>query len=422
MQRPPPPDYLRRSTVRGQLEPPDPHSAKGWRYIQTTDTVNQLKVLLPPGTASMYEQLLKLEDYELCKGSSLSWERILEIRHLKDRMIRKCQRLVKTSPERPSGESISLSFQTIVAPADFRLKEMEKWFLDQHARTQQKRHERGASAPCKCSKCLSPTSQPDAWQPSNPKSVVDPSSQRKPESRKLYPRPRNPSQPISPSRIEKSESIPVQNSSAITPLAARSAVASPPPLPHLLRIRDLETGFDKSDDPQRIGTLPRNEPPEPDSESERESPERVEPAFAVVANGELRRRPSCIKRSSTNFKRVSWADTPDLEAQVSKYTSIAREVQASGLKWEEIRDTYVEQMLGLEALHQQVGESIEHLRSESEHLKRTDEAIKTQKEMLYATFQDFERKQIQFQAKVQQVLNDADHALSLATAKQLTTT
>lgn len=37
-------DYLRSSPVRGQLEPYDPRTAKGWRYIQTTDTLDQLKV------------------------------------------------------------------------------------------------------------------------------------------------------------------------------------------------------------------------------------------------------------------------------------------------------------------------------------------------------------------------------------------
>lgn len=37
-------EYLRLSPVRGQLEPYDPKSPMGWRYIQTTDTLNELKV------------------------------------------------------------------------------------------------------------------------------------------------------------------------------------------------------------------------------------------------------------------------------------------------------------------------------------------------------------------------------------------
>ncbi|KAG6890434.1 hypothetical protein C0995_008788 [Termitomyces sp. Mi166 len=416
MQRGPHPDHLRRSSVRGQLEPHDSRTAKGWRYIQTTDTPNQLKVLLPPGTASMYEQLLKLEDHELRKGSSLSWERILEIRHLKDRMIRKCQRLAKAPPTRPSREAVGLSFQTIVAPSDFRLKEMERWFLEQHARAQQKRHEKGSSAPCKCSKCLGSLSNQG-----NPPHLNK--FQPGTTTNQLYQRPIYPSQPtIVPSPIERSVSLPHRSKSATTatPPSPRM-VASPPPLPHLLRIRDFDTGFDRSDDPQRIVSLSSKTPENPKSfDSESDPPKPTEPSSAV-SNDQVRRRPSCIKRSNTS-KRVSWADNPDLDAQVSRYAAVAREVQASGLKWEEIRDTYMEQMLGLEALHQQVGESLEHLRSESEHLKRADETIKCQREMLRASFEEFERKQLRFQAKgetVQEALNDADHVLSIATSKEV---
>lgn len=39
-------DYLRSSPVRGQLEPHDPKTTKGWRYIQTTDTLDELKASL----------------------------------------------------------------------------------------------------------------------------------------------------------------------------------------------------------------------------------------------------------------------------------------------------------------------------------------------------------------------------------------
>lgn len=37
-------NYLQLSPVRGQLESYDPKSPTGWRYIQTTDTLNELKV------------------------------------------------------------------------------------------------------------------------------------------------------------------------------------------------------------------------------------------------------------------------------------------------------------------------------------------------------------------------------------------
>ncbi|OJA16257.1 hypothetical protein AZE42_00160 [Rhizopogon vesiculosus] len=122
----PPLDYLQVSPVRGQLEPSDETTKKsGWRLIQCTDTPNELKVLLPPRTAHLYAQLLKAEAFELAKKQKASWNRILEIRHLKDRMIRKCQRLAHSySANKPPPRT---PFLSIHAPADFRLKEMEKW-------------------------------------------------------------------------------------------------------------------------------------------------------------------------------------------------------------------------------------------------------------------------------------------------------
>ncbi|KAG5352264.1 hypothetical protein C0989_003012 [Termitomyces sp. Mn162] len=399
-----PPSHLCRSSVRGQLEPQDSRTAKGWRYIQTTDTPNQLKVLLPPGTASMYEQLLKLENYELRKGSSLSWERILEIRHLKDRMIRKCQRLAKVPLMRPAGEAIDLSFLTIVAPSDFRLKEMEGWFLDQHARVQQKRREKVSSTPCKCTKCLASlanqegSSQVNKVKASGTTNQSDPPPQRKVELHQQ--RPRYPSHStVVPSLIGKSVSIPYRNDSTATstPPFPR-VVTSPPPLPHLLRIRDLDTGFDRSDDPQRIVSLPNKTLTKPElSNAEPELPKPTE-SSSTVSNSQVRRRPSCIKRSNTT-KRVSWVDDQDLDAQVFRYASVTREIQVPGLKWEKLRDIYTEQMLGLETLHRQVEESLEHLRSESEHLRRADEILKSQRETLRATFEEFEQQQLRFQAK-----------------------
>ncbi|KAG6885571.1 hypothetical protein C0993_012573 [Termitomyces sp. T159_Od127] len=332
MQRPPLTDHMHGSPVRGQLEPHDSRTAKGWRYIQTTDTPNQLKVLLPPGIAYMYEQLLKLEDYELRKGSSLSWERILEIRHLKDRMIRKCQRLAKSPLTRSSGVAVGLSFQTIVAPSDFRLREMERWFLDQHARAQQKQHEKGSSTPCKCSKCLeSLANQKGSLQVNKLKSNTTANKTNPPPQPKLEldKRPRYPFQPTAvPSLIEKSAPLPHQNKPTTTVIpSSPRRVTSPPPLPHLLRIRDLDTGFDQSDDPQRIVSVPTKTISKVESDSE---PETFKPTeLDSVSEHRVRRRPSCLKRSSAS-KRVSWADNLDVE--VSRYASAVREVQASGVK------------------------------------------------------------------------------------------
>ncbi|KAF8560321.1 hypothetical protein OG21DRAFT_1502631 [Imleria badia] len=122
----PPLDYLQPSPVRGQLEPHDELTDKsGCHFLQCTDTPNELKVLLPPRTAQIYALLLKAELVELEKQRDASWERILDIRRLKDRMIRKCQRLAKAYSASNPGTRIP--FLTLHAPPDFRVKEIEKW-------------------------------------------------------------------------------------------------------------------------------------------------------------------------------------------------------------------------------------------------------------------------------------------------------
>ncbi|KAI6162157.1 hypothetical protein EDD17DRAFT_1819415 [Pisolithus thermaeus] len=125
-------DYLQASPVRGQLEPRDEVTNKpGWRFLQCTDTPNELKsmlvlkVLLPPRTAQFYAVLLKAELNELAKKRDASWDRIVDIRRLKDRMIRKCQRLAQTYSG--DNQAARVPFRTLHAPPDFRLKEMEKW-------------------------------------------------------------------------------------------------------------------------------------------------------------------------------------------------------------------------------------------------------------------------------------------------------
>ncbi|KAG1749949.1 uncharacterized protein EDB91DRAFT_1235380 [Suillus paluster] len=96
----PPLDYLHVSPVRGQLEPSDEVTKKtGWRFLQCTDTPNELKVLLPPRTAQLH--------LKLAKKHNASWEH---------RMIRKCQRLAH-----------SYSASKPPAKVPFLLKEMEKW-------------------------------------------------------------------------------------------------------------------------------------------------------------------------------------------------------------------------------------------------------------------------------------------------------
>ncbi|KAI9509072.1 hypothetical protein F5148DRAFT_1190152 [Russula earlei] len=123
--------YFQTSPVRGQLEPYEPKSRVGWRYLQCTDTPNELKVLLPPKTSQLYSQLLQSESAELEKGRAADWDRIVYIRRLKDRMIRKCQRLARMTH---TPGTVSAAFRIVHAPPDFRLKEMERWLRDQELR------------------------------------------------------------------------------------------------------------------------------------------------------------------------------------------------------------------------------------------------------------------------------------------------
>lgn len=107
--------YFQPSPVRGQLEPPNATTRPGWRYLQCTDTPNELRgkqvlmvplpttdprpsVLLPPRASQVYAYLLSQEQVELSKGAEASWERLMHIRHLKDRMISERPRLSRIIP------------------------------------------------------------------------------------------------------------------------------------------------------------------------------------------------------------------------------------------------------------------------------------------------------------------------------------
>jgi len=59
----------------------------------------------------------------------------------------------------------------------------------------------------------------------------------------------------------------------------------------------------------------------------------------------------------------------------------------------------LEQVTGLDALHDQVIQGIDNLRIESEHLERVEKAIVQQREALRSTFQNLEQKQSLLQSK-----------------------
>lgn len=208
----------------------------------------------------------------------------MEIRHLKDRMVRKCKKLTKTTLpiSKRSSRDDSFSFQTFIAPADFRVKEMEKWFWNQQQRA------------------LSLPRRPTVSS-GNPISALDPSSTKL--------------------RINRSLTNPEQSTKQKPPVLheATHGILSPPPLPVLLLSHREEYGLD--DPVQQVAEHPdaQDQQPNPAESSSRPS---------------LQRRPSCIKRNSlTEFKTVSWADNQEWGAQVDNYAAAAREAQASGERY-----------------------------------------------------------------------------------------
>ena len=204
----------------------------------------------------------------------------MEIRHLKDRMVRKCKKLAKTTfPISKKSSRDGFSFQTFIAPPDFRVKEMEKWFRDQQQRA------------------LSLPRRPTVSSGNPTTSALEPSSI------KLLP-------------IRRSLTNPEQSTKQKPPMLheATHGILSPPPLPVLLLSHREEYGL--------------NDPTShPDTQDQ-------QPNAAESSSRPLRRRPSCIKRNSlTEFKTVSWADNQEWDSQVDNYAAAAREAQASGERY-----------------------------------------------------------------------------------------
>jgi hypothetical protein len=243
---------------------------------------------------------------------------------------------------------------------------MEKWFRDQQQRA------------------LSLPRRPTVSSGNPTTSALEPSLTKSPIRRSLT----NPEQ-------STKQNPPV-------PLEATLGILSPPPLPVLLLSHREEYGL--NDPVQQVASHPDTQDQLPNA--------------AESSSRPLRRRPSCIKRNSlTEFKTVSWADNQEWDSQVDNYAAAAREAQASG-KWDQVRVLYLEQITGLENLHIQVKEGLEHLRSETDHLQRIDEMIRKQRSILDVTFQEFEQKQTLLQEKVQEVLTEANDALIRNSAKR----
>lgn len=233
----------------------------------------------------------------------------MEIRHLKDRMIRKCKKLAKTTlpMSKRSSRDDSFSFQTFIAPTDFRVKEMEKWFRDQQQRT--------LSLPRRPTVPSSiPTSVPGPSSTKLPihRSLTNPeqsTKQKLPVLHKAIP----PTQPFHLVQVERKSPAPA---AAPTDPSLVAGIMSPPPLPVLLLSHRGEYGLDAS--VQQLAS-------HPDAQNQQLN------AADSSSRPSSQRPPSCIKRNSlSEFKTVSWADNQEWDAQVDNYAAAAREAQASG--------------------------------------------------------------------------------------------
>ena len=350
------------------------------------------QVLLPPKTAHLYSQLLQHEISELERGRRADWDRIVHIRHLKDRMIRKCQRLSRMAH---TPGTVPAAFRIVHAPPDFRLKEMERWLRDQEPRGKSSKEARRQPS-VETINTQSQTShppyahaQPSSRPPRAPRAPRAPTSsasaQRASSSRVPATLKRQGSgstgssnyvgsrtstdslrqgltahvQPLpsmhpflSPVAEEQPESPPPVNvlpnpfgntpqlgvgeSAFTSPEAARAAVVSPDPLPHLYRPPSLHAPMAEmagvmmgQQEPVMVPPLPQiNAEPFPPEPVPMGMPEPVlDPGQLLAGQSRplLRRRSSLRQgRSSANGtpKVVSWAMDRDWADHLTKFDHV----------------------------------------------------------------------------------------------------
>ncbi|KZT72844.1 hypothetical protein DAEQUDRAFT_722457 [Daedalea quercina L-15889] len=469
-------NYFQQSPVRGQLEHPDGQYARsGWRYLQCTDTPNELRVLLPPRTALIYSHLLRAEIIELRKDRDAAWDRILQIRHLKDRMIRKCQRLAKESA--PTGKPTPRSmFFTVHAPPDFRLKEMERWFREQGAHFGSDVAQGHSRTPYCCNKCMPsahvnqgslsrrPSVQAYRHAPSDRAPMRRVDSMTHTTSTLLNPSPppagqyqrrqppqaykavgrvpavvRNPDH-VSPPRktMERKRSAGSDVSTGTRSL--RLNAKSPDPLPIPFRMHDPNEEPALVDSPDSLQEELLSTSPEPE-------PAAFEPQVPVL-NGQLPtiheasegqgsvvgedaqrplpRRRSSLKRAgsisrlsvASQTKSVAWAMDRDWIEQMSLYMKTANEAEVLGHELEGLRTDYHKEVEAMRRMCRNVSEASERIRLEMEKLHRDEEAVRKQEDRLLHTIGQLERKETQFRDKVISVLEETKRVVHLCDKKR----
>jgi len=236
----------------------------------------------------------------------------MEIRHLKDRMVRKCKKLAKTTfpVSKRSSRDNSFAFQTFIAPADFRVREMEKWFREQQQRLPRR--------PTASSGIPTSASGPSTVKYPIQRSFTNPEQSTKQKTPVLHKAMPSTMQSFRLLQVERRPSAPA---AASTGPSLLTGIMSPPPLPVLLLSHREEYGLDAP--VQQLNLLSTPASP-PDAQEQQCN-------AAESSSRSLQRRPSCIKRNSiSEFKTVSWADNQEWDTQVDNYAAAAREAQASG--------------------------------------------------------------------------------------------
>lgn len=436
-------NYFQPSPVRGQLEPEEPANLRtGWRFIQCTDTPNQLKVrpflsltqcipatrslcrvqvLLPPRTATLYAHLLKLEGAELARGSEAQWQRVMEIRHLKDRMIRKCQRIAQPGQQMQAAD---VTFRTVYAPPDFRLKEMERYLKGQEPRpkTSSKgghghshhRHQAEHSPPPQAS--FSPESPPSPEPPRHssiarshspiPFSEAFPNPhEHAPEFPEPEPAVAFPERPPTPPMKEPVADIATYTTMHDSPLSngyeenqyMDERTFSPDPIPVPFRAsRALDTLHEH---PEEHAILTDEGTPLPlDAEPLVQPPQRP-----------IVRRRSSLKRSNSS-NRLSASGGVAFAMDFSRTEMVAREVEiagqiSAGLKVVEIlttslpelelldlRDAYRAQLTDIQQGRLDIADQLQRL-----HLQ--EEALRSQEQRLNETYRALDEKEAQYRNK-----------------------
>lgn len=434
--------YFQPSPVRGQLEPPDATTRPGWRYLQCTDTPNELKVLLPPRASQVYAYLLSQEQVELARGAEASWERLMHVRHLKDRMTRKCRRLARISP----GPGKEAQFRTLYAPPDFTLKELEKWYRNRHdasnappsfvqrsrkphssskhshgTRGTSGRHRHtGITASRRSSHSGLSYADDSQYPDQTERSYFSDDDQEK----------TLPSVPAeSFVHVEHEDLLPsrIPYVSDTDLNASRPDVTSPDPIPMpyrprestLTALHDQLAGHlpDFQPDIPPIDVVPPSSPsltmPEPTISMP--VPETVP---ATLDRPPLVRKRSSLKRSNSrsSLKTVSWALN---DTGKTRYATAVEEIGYAGEELDAARIAHKEEIILLQDLHRNLIDLKDRIRLDEERVKleqqkliEAEEAVRHQEERLRLTFEQLELHEGRYQARVTNALDEANRSLA----------